>query len=210
MMKSRVLLWAIVSLTAASRVAAAPAPPRPPEVVSTGKEAVLTDRLVAEKPTVVVFYKPSSSLERTFLQDLQKEYGARVGLLSVQLKTGAEPITKQHAITETPTAFVYDRRKRLTGRSSSADEIKAAIAKAAGVMRIDWAEEGDPRLEEVTRLLGGRKPTPGILRTMSLKPEYMAFINDLSRKAHFADGYIDRRTKEMVATYVSALNKCKY
>lgn len=209
-MKNRALLWACVTLTVGSGAGAAPETPRLPEVVSTGKQAALTDRLVPEKPTVVVFYKPTSSLERTFLQDLQTQFGARVGMLIVQLKTGAEPITKQHSITETPTAFVYDRRKRLVGRSSSADEIKAAIAKAAGVMRIDWAEEGDARYEEATRALGGRKPTAGILRTMSLKPEYLAYINDLSRKAHFADGFIDRRTKEMIATYVSALNKCKY
>jgi hypothetical protein len=209
-MKSKVLLGAFVTLTVASGAGAAPQTPRLPDVVSTGKEAALTDRLVPEKPTVVVFYKPTSSLERNFLQELQTQFGARIGMLVVQLKTGAEPIARQHSITETPTAMVYDRRKRLTGRSSNADEIKAAIAKAAGVMRIDWAEEGDPRFEETAKVLGGRKPTPGILRTMSLKPEYLAYINDLSRKAHFADGFIDRRTKEMIATYVSALNKCKY
>jgi hypothetical protein len=38
----------------------------------------------------------------------------------------------------------------------------------------------------------------------------MDLINKLSRQAHFSDGYLDRRTKEMIATYVSAINKCKY
>ena len=43
-----------------------------------------------------------------------------------------------------------------------------------------------------------------------LRPEYLAAMNEAARKAHFADGFLDRRTKEMIATHVSALNHCKY
>ena len=67
-------------------------------------------------------------------------------------------------------------------------------------MRIDWAEEGDPRLEEAIRLRGGKKPLAGIMRTMTLQPEYMAAISEAAQKAHFTDGYLKRRTKEMIAT----------
>ena len=59
-------------------------------------------------------------------------------------------------------------------------------------------------------MLGGRRPVPGILRTMSLQPEYMALISATAQKAHFTDGFLKRRTKEMIATYVSSLNHCKY
>jgi hypothetical protein len=118
-------------------------------------------------------------------------------------------------VTSTPTGIVYDRRGRVVARSGELEPLRAALEKAGTVMRIDWAEEGDPRLEEVIRIRGGVRPegkrvVPGIMRTMSLQPEYMEFVHKLSQKAHFSDGFIDRRTKEMIATYVSALNKCKY
>jgi hypothetical protein len=208
-MKNLLLVGVLLLPMSPTGAWAAPPAARPPELVSTGKEALLTDRLIAEKPTVVVFYKPTSSLERGFLDGLHKEFGARVAILTVQLKTGAEPVAKQHSITETPTARLRppqapDGAQLQRGRDQGRDrEGSRSHADRLGRRRRSG-------MEEVTRLLGGRKPAPGILRTMSLKPEYMAFINDLSRKAHFADGFIDRRTKEMVATYVSALNKCKY
>jgi hypothetical protein len=33
---------------------------------------------------------------------------------------------------------------------------------------------------------------------------------EFSYGLHFADGHLDRRTKEMIATWVSALNACRY
>lgn len=185
-------------------------PPKPPVVASTGQEVDLLKHLTPERPTVFVFLKQTSTLERDFLDGLHRKFGDRIGFGVVQLKNGDEPVAKQYEVKETPTALVYDRRGRLVTRSSDAAAIEAAVMKAAQVMRIDWAEEGDPRFEEVVRLLGGRRQIPGILRTMSLKPQYVAYINDLSRVAHFSDGFLNRRTKEMIATYVSALNRCKY
>jgi hypothetical protein len=197
-------------LASAAPSVAAPAAPEPIPVLSTGKETPLVRHLAEERPTVVVFLRPSSSLERAFLQQVRGDAGAGVGVRQVHLQSGTEPIARQYEIKETPAALVYDRRGRLVTRSTDAAEIRAAVQKAAGVMRIDWVEDGDPRMAEVQRILGGRRPPPGILRTMSLKPEYLADIQVLSQKAHFADGFIDRRTKEMIATHVSALNKCKY
>lgn len=182
----------------------------PPALISTGKPVSLTARLVPERPTVFVFYKRSSTLESSFLTALQRTAGEKVGFGVIRLSTGTEPIARQYEITATPTAIVYDRRGRMVTRSSDAAQIEVAIRKAAGVMRIDWAEDGDPRLEEIVRMRGGKRPVPGIMRTMSLKPEYMAAISEAAQKAHFSDGFLKRRTKEMIATYVSALNHCKY
>lgn len=179
------------------------------EVVSRGLIVDLAAKRVPEKATVFVFYRPDSTLEQGFVEGLRQHTGEKVALRLVPLKTGAEPITKKYEVAATPSALVYDRRGRLTGRSSDPAEIHAAITKAAGVMRIDWAADDDPRLAEAARRLG-RPVRGGILRTMTQQPEYLQFINDLSRKAHFSDGFLDRRTKEMIATYVSTLNKCKY
>ena len=50
---------------------------------------------------------------------------------------------------------------------------------------------------------------PEILRTMSLRPDFLAGIDQASR-LHFTDGALNRAQHEMIASYVSALNKCRY
>jgi len=203
-MKTLALL--AVLLLSASRAGAAPAAP---PVISTGAEVALAKHLAPEQATLFIFLKPSSSLEKSFLQEVLREAAGRVGIRLIHLKTGDEPAARQHQVKETPSAIVYDRRGRMTGRGTSGPDIMAAARRAAGVMRIDWAEPGDPRLAEAQRLMGGRS-VPEIMRTMSLRPELMGPINELAMKAHFSDGFLDRRTKEMIATYVSSINKCKY
>ncbi len=51
---------------------------------------------------------------------------------------------------------------------------------------------------------------PDIFKAMSLRPELMEKVLDLSERGHFSDGYLDRRTKERIATFVSALNGSPY
>ena len=212
-MRKIVLAGLILTLSPTFGSAAPPLPAgilkKDAAAISSGKSVALAEYLTPEKPTLFVFYKPNSTLERAFLSNLQKQAGDRVGVQRIELKTGAEPIAKKYQITETPTAMVYDRRGRLTARSSQAEEIQAALKKAAGVMRLDWAEEGSANYEDSVKALG-HPPGTGILRTMTLQPEYLRYINDLSMKAHFSDGYLPRRVKEMIATYVSSLNECKY
>lgn len=48
-----------------------------------------------------------------------------------------------------------------------------------------------------------------ILRTMSLRPEFMLAVNAAS-SMHFSDGALTRAQHEMIASYVSALNRCHY
>ena len=50
---------------------------------------------------------------------------------------------------------------------------------------------------------------PDILRTMSLRPDFLLAINSASR-LHFSDGALTRAQHEMIASYVSALNRCRY
>lgn len=53
------------------------------------------------------------------------------------------------------------------------------------------------------------KVVPDILRTMSLRPDFLAAINAASQ-LHFSDGALNRAEHEMIASYVSALNRCRY
>jgi hypothetical protein len=44
---------------------------------------------------------------------------------------------------------------------------------------------------------------------MSLRPDFLAAIDEASR-LHFSDGALTRAEHEMIASYVSALNRCRY
>jgi len=50
---------------------------------------------------------------------------------------------------------------------------------------------------------------PEILRTMSLRPDFLAAIDEASR-LHFTDGALTRAQHELITSYVSALNRCRY
>ena len=84
--------------------------------------------------------------------------------------------------------------------------------------RIGWIEESDARgqladLFAVARSgsISGipREHVPHILQTMSHRPDFLAAIMDASRM-HFSDGALTRAQHEMIASYVSALNRCHY
>jgi hypothetical protein len=48
-----------------------------------------------------------------------------------------------------------------------------------------------------------------IIQTMSLRPDFLAAIQAASRM-HFTDGALSRAQHEMIASHVSALNRCRY
>lgn len=190
----------------------APASPDKELVISEGKEAILVDHLKAEGPTVVLFYRPANPDEADMAEALKRrsEADPRVALRFVRLASPDAPIARQYEIAATPQALVYDRNKNLVGRGASPEEIAPFVARALRTARIKWIDEGDPKAAEVYRQFGGgTRRVPEIMKTMSLRPEIMESINALSRY-HFSDGFLPRRTHEMIASYVSAVNRCKY
>jgi hypothetical protein len=56
----------------------------------------------------------------------------------------------------------------------------------------------------------GRPGIPEILKCMSLRPDLLRGIIEIADRVHFSEGHLTRRIKEMIATYVSALNRCPY
>jgi hypothetical protein len=56
----------------------------------------------------------------------------------------------------------------------------------------------------------GRQLMPGILKCFSARPDFLRQVIEFSDSAHFSEGHLSRRHKEMIATYVSALNHCPY
>jgi hypothetical protein len=80
--------------------------------------------------------------------------------------------------------------------------------------RIAWIEDGEAsgELADLYRELkktSMRGNVPDILRTMSLRPEFLRAI-DAASQLHFTDGALSRAEHEMIASYVSALNRCHY
>jgi hypothetical protein len=82
--------------------------------------------------------------------------------------------------------------------------------------RIRWIEETEAT-GEVAEVYAawmaanpGRPRMPGILKCFSLRPDLLRDVIGTSDRLHFSEGHLTRRVKEMIATYVSALNRCPY
>jgi hypothetical protein len=50
---------------------------------------------------------------------------------------------------------------------------------------------------------------PDIVKTMSLRPDFLRGISQAAQ-LHFSDGSLSRAQHEIIASYVSALNRCHY
>ncbi len=79
--------------------------------------------------------------------------------------------------------------------------------------RITWVTDEDAQ-GEVAALFARirdqfRGRVPDIMRTMSLRPDFLAAFLDM-QQLHFSDGALTRAQHEMIASYVSALNRCHY
>jgi hypothetical protein len=80
--------------------------------------------------------------------------------------------------------------------------------------RIAWIEDADaigPVAEAFAQIRQTSRSgqVADILRTMSLRPDFMTAIDAASRM-HFSDGALTRAQHEMIASYVAALNRCHY
>ena len=56
----------------------------------------------------------------------------------------------------------------------------------------------------------GRPDVPGILKCFATHPPLLEQMIALASTLLFTEGHLPRRVKEMIATYVSALNNCSY
>jgi hypothetical protein len=56
----------------------------------------------------------------------------------------------------------------------------------------------------------GRQQVPGIIKCFGARPDFLRQVVEFSNTVHFSEGHLCRRHKEMIATYVSYLNRCPY
>jgi alkylhydroperoxidase family enzyme len=60
------------------------------------------------------------------------------------------------------------------------------------------------------RANSGRTRMPGILKCFGQRPDFLRHVMAFSNTVHFSEGHLSRRYKEMIASYVSYLNRCPY
>jgi len=51
---------------------------------------------------------------------------------------------------------------------------------------------------------------PAIIKCFGSRPDFLRRMIDLGNTVHFSEGHLSRRHKEMIASYVSYLNRCPY
>jgi len=56
----------------------------------------------------------------------------------------------------------------------------------------------------------GRKQVPGIIKCFGARPDFLKQVVEFSNTVHFSPGHLNRRQKELIASYVSFLNECDY
>jgi hypothetical protein len=56
----------------------------------------------------------------------------------------------------------------------------------------------------------GRRQVPGIIKCFGARPDFLRQVVDFSNTIHFSEGHLHRCHKEMIASYVSYLNRCPY
>ena len=60
------------------------------------------------------------------------------------------------------------------------------------------------------RASSGRKQVPGVLKSLSARPDFLKQAVDFSNTIQFSDGHLSCRHKEMIGSYASYLNNCAY
>jgi alkylhydroperoxidase family enzyme len=83
------------------------------------------------------------------------------------------------------------------------------------VPRIRWVEESaatGPAAEVYGEYMEatGRDFVPQILKCFSQRPDFLRQVMAFSNTVQFSDGHLNRAQKEMIATFVSGLNRCPY
>jgi hypothetical protein len=96
-----------------------------------------------------------------------------------------------------------------------ADENKPNLPGAQAGTKIKVIEDAEATGEtaaayDVWRSHSGRTQMPGILKCFGQRPDFLLQVMAFSNTVHFSEGHLIRRHKEMIASYVSYLNRCPY
>ena len=89
--------------------------------------------------------------------------------------------------------------EKCAARGTKTRVIEDAEAEGETAAAYDYWREGS-----------GRKQVPGIIKCFGARPDFLREVVEFSNTVHFSEGHLTRRHKEMLASYVSYLNRCPY
>lgn len=104
-------------------------------------------------------------------------------------------------------------KKHLEDNNPSILSLRAVEAPQATKIRIteDSEATGDTLAAyDYWRAGSGRQQVPGIIKTFGARPDFLRQVVDFSNTIHFSEGHLTRCHKELIASYVSYLNRCPY
>jgi hypothetical protein len=102
---------------------------------------------------------------------------------------------------------------KMTKAEEDRDKDTALKAKPATKIRIIEDAEATGATAaayDFWRAGSGRKQVPGIIKCFGARPDFLRQVVEFSNTVHFSEGHLSRRHKEMIASYVSYLNRCPY
>jgi hypothetical protein len=96
-------------------------------------------------------------------------------------------------------------------------EVAGQVQSASPTPKIAMIEDAEATGEvaaaydywRVNSVRGGQQ-VPGIIKCFGARPDFLRQVVDFSNQVHFSQGHLTRRHKEMIASYVSFLNRCPY
>jgi Carboxymuconolactone decarboxylase family len=103
-----------------------------------------------------------------------------------------------------------DERSKSSNNAASSD---SAADKSPTKIRITEDTEAAGEVAaayDFWRAGSGRNQVPGIIKCFGARPDFLRQVVEFSNKVHFSEGHLTRRHKEMIASYVSYLNRCPY
>jgi uncharacterized peroxidase-related enzyme len=99
------------------------------------------------------------------------------------------------------------REMQQSARPGNSEQIRASNL---DVVHEDTASTEVKELYQQFRQDFGRPQVPGILQCFATHPQLLRHMMGLAKSMLFVEGALGRRHKEMISTFVSATNICKY
>lgn len=97
------------------------------------------------------------------------------------------------------------------------DELRSGVERSGSPAhtKIRITEDADATAEvaaayDFWRARSGRNRLPGIIKCFGARPDFLRQVVEFSDAVHFSEGHLSRRHKEMIASWVSYLNRCPY
>lgn len=97
-------------------------------------------------------------------------------------------------------------------QSEDLSESESRAKRSTKIRIIEDAEAtGDTAVAyDFWRAGSGRTQVPGIIKCFGARPDFLRKVIEMGNVVHFSEGHLSRRHKEMIASYVSFLNRCPY